>query len=101
MRLKNLWYLDLSRNKIQGIILAKMGEMVGLEWMDLSSNGLIDRIPESFVELREMRHVNLTNNWLCGMVPQGRPFNIFPASAYAHNLYCVANLCHLVGGVIE
>ncbi|MFS8027925.1 putative leucine-rich repeat domain superfamily [Helianthus anomalus] len=36
--------------------------------------------------IEKLKHVNFRTNKLCGEIPQGRPLNIFPSAAYAHNL---------------
>ena len=57
-----------------------------LNWLDLSINALTWRILDSLLNIKAMKHVSFRANRLCGLIPQGRPFNIFPAAAYLHNL---------------
>ncbi|KAJ4773745.1 Leucine-rich repeat (LRR) family protein [Rhynchospora pubera] len=83
--------LDLSRNQIKGIIPDSMGQMASLVWLDLSHNQLIGKIPETFAGLSKLGHVNFRVNKLCGEIPQKRPFNVFKAVAYAHNLCLCGN----------
>ncbi|KAK8456400.1 hypothetical protein SEVIR_3G016900v4 [Setaria viridis] len=85
-KLSNLERLDISRNRVRGIIPASMAEMVHLQWLDLSSNALVGRIPDNFTRLTSVRHASFRRNKLCGQIPQVKPFNLFHAAAYAHNL---------------
>ncbi|EOX99030.1 Leucine-rich repeat (LRR) family protein [Theobroma cacao] len=78
--------LDISRNQITGTIPTSLGQLVKLEWLDLSINRLTGKIPTTLLGIHRMRHASFRANRLCGEIPQGRPYNIFPASAYAHNL---------------
>ncbi|KAK1326606.1 hypothetical protein QJS10_CPA01g00048 [Acorus calamus] len=58
-----------------------------LEWLDVSNNRLEKKIPESMIMIGgHLRHASFRGNRLCGQIPQGRPFNVFPVSAYVHNL---------------
>ncbi|KAF8412585.1 hypothetical protein HHK36_000554 [Tetracentron sinense] len=77
--------LDISRNQITGTIPTSLGQLLRLQWLDLSINALTGKIPDSLLALGSIRHVNFRANRLCGQIPQGRPFNIFPVAAYAHN----------------
>lgn len=83
--LKKIERLDFSRNRMVGKIPGAMGELKELRWLDLSWNGLKGRIPGQILGLKHLKHMNLRNNRLCGEIPQGKPLNVFPASAYAHN----------------
>jgi Leucine-rich repeat (LRR) protein len=85
-KLSSLERLDVSRNRIGGVIPASMAEMVHLQWLDLSSNALVGRIPDNFTRLASVRHASFRRNRLCGRIPQAKPFNLFRAAAYAHNL---------------
>jgi Leucine-rich repeat (LRR) protein len=85
-RLSSLERLDISRNRVRGVIPASMAEMVRLQWLDLSSNALVGRIPDNFTRLTSVRHASFRRNKLCGRIPQAKPFNLFRAAAYAHNL---------------
>lgn len=77
---------DISRNQITGTIPTSLGLLVKMQWLDLSINGLTGRIPESLLGIENLRHANFRANRLCGEIPQGRPYNIFPVAAYAHNM---------------
>ncbi|CAO2044235.1 unnamed protein product [Urochloa humidicola] len=85
-KLSSLERLDISSNRVRGVIPASMAEMVHLQWLDLSSNALVGRIPDNFTRLTTVRHASFRRNKLCGRIPQAKPFNLFHAAAYAHNL---------------
>ncbi|VFQ69570.1 unnamed protein product [Cuscuta campestris] len=84
--LEGLVRLDLRRNGVSGAIPEGLGKLGRLEWLDLSINGLTGRIPESLLGIKRLSHANFRANRLCGQIPQGKPFNIFPPAAYAHNM---------------
>uniref|UniRef100_A0A7C9DUB6 2-alkenal reductase (NAD(P)(+)) n=1 Tax=Opuntia streptacantha TaxID=393608 RepID=A0A7C9DUB6_OPUST len=83
--LAELQRFDISRNQITGIIPPSLGELVNLQWLDVSINSLTAKIPDSLLRIKNLRHANFRANRLCGEIPQGRPYNIFPVAAYAHN----------------
>ncbi|GJN26030.1 hypothetical protein PR202_gb13927 [Eleusine coracana subsp. coracana] len=85
-KLQDLERLDVSRNRVRGVIPASMAGLARLQWLDLSSNEIVGRIPENFTRMGSIRHGSFRRNKLCGQIPQARPFNLFPAAAYAHNL---------------
>ncbi|XP_038997317.1 DNA damage-repair/toleration protein DRT100-like [Hibiscus syriacus] len=78
--------LDISRNLIPGTIPISLGQFVKLHWLDIFINSLTGKIPTSLLGIKIMRHASFRANRLCGEIPQDRPYNIFPASAYARNL---------------
>ncbi|KAK7280655.1 hypothetical protein RJT34_25721 [Clitoria ternatea] len=78
--------LDISRNHILGTIPSSLGQLLKLQWLDISINGLTGQIPGSLSQITGLKHASFRANRLCGQIPQTRPFNIFPAVAYAHNL---------------
>ncbi|CAI0416457.1 unnamed protein product [Linum tenue] len=84
--LTGLKRLDVSRNRVSGTLPASLGKLIDLQWIDVSVNLLAGKIPSSLLGVKRLRHANFRANRLCGEIPQGRPYNIFPASAYAHNL---------------
>ncbi|KAG6405472.1 hypothetical protein SASPL_133062 [Salvia splendens] len=84
--LAKLEKFDISRNLITGTIPASLGSFVRLHWLDLSRNELTGRIPDSLLGVKALRHASFRANRLCGKIPQGKPLNIFPPVAYAHNL---------------
>ncbi|KAE8660950.1 High-mobility group box 6 [Hibiscus syriacus] len=72
--------LDVLRNLITGTIPASLGQPVKLQRLDVSINQLAGKIPASLLGIKSMRHANFRANRLCEEIPQGRPYNIFPAS---------------------
>ncbi|GJU55838.1 probable leucine-rich repeat receptor-like protein kinase [Tanacetum coccineum] len=84
--LSGLTKLDVSRNRLTGTIPPSLGNLPKLGWLDVSINSIGGKIPTSLLVIRYLRHANFRANKLCGEIPQGRPLNIFPSSAYAHNL---------------
>ncbi|KAK9051260.1 hypothetical protein SSX86_027887 [Deinandra increscens subsp. villosa] len=87
-KLVELKKLDVSRNHITGTIPPSLGNLSKLEWLDISINSIGGKIPTNLLMIRQLRHVNFRANKLCGEIPQGRPLNIFPSAAYAHN-FCL------------
>ncbi|KAJ8448998.1 hypothetical protein Cgig2_004053 [Carnegiea gigantea] len=83
--LAELQRFDISRNQITGIIPPSLGQLVNLQWLDVSINSLTGKIPNSLLGIKSLRHANFRANRFCGEIPQGRPYNIFPIAAYAHN----------------
>ncbi|KAL4560884.1 hypothetical protein LXL04_033040 [Taraxacum kok-saghyz] len=63
----------------------QLGKLSKLGWLDISSNSIGGKIPTSLLVIKYLRHVNIKGNKLCGEIPQGRPLNVFPKAAYAHN----------------
>ncbi|CAL1387955.1 unnamed protein product [Linum trigynum] len=84
--LTRLKRLDIARNRVSGSLPASLGKLADLQWIDVSVNLLTGKIPSSLLTVKNLRHANFRANRLCGEIPQGRPYNIFPASTYAHNL---------------
>nr|XP_043626322.1 LRR receptor-like serine/threonine-protein kinase FLS2 isoform X2 [Erigeron canadensis] len=84
-KLAKLKKLDVSRNHITGTIPPSLGNLSNLGWLDVSINSIGGKIPTSLL-VAQLRHANFRANKLCGEIPQGRPLNIFPPVAYAHNL---------------
>ncbi|GAB2275320.1 hypothetical protein Dimus_010083 [Dionaea muscipula] len=83
--LAELQTLDISRNRFIGTIPPSLGKLVKMEWLDLSANSFTGNISDSLLGLTILQHANFRANRLCGGIPQGRPFNVFPIAAYAHN----------------
>ncbi|KAK2997892.1 hypothetical protein RJ639_024764, partial [Escallonia herrerae] len=75
-----------------------LGLLQKLQWLNLSINGISGKIPISLLGIEQLRHANFKVNKLCGEIPQGRPFNVFQATAYAHSLcLCGKPLPHCKG----
>lgn len=71
-----LWYdryippsLDLSRNRLAGVIPPELGDLVALNLLNLSWNALSGRIPATFASLRNLQTLDLSYNELAGEIP--------------------------------
>ncbi|CAJ2677994.1 polygalacturonase inhibiting protein [Trifolium pratense] len=101
----NLADLDLSRNMLEGDVsmffksniltytislamnsfafdIGKVGLSTNLEKLDLRNNKIYGTLPEELANLRHLHKLNVSNNNLCGQIPNLR---LFDESCYAHN----------------
>ncbi|KAF2323500.1 hypothetical protein GH714_035792 [Hevea brasiliensis] len=62
--------LDLSYNKLTGILPNFLAELLNLTRLDLSYNELTGPVPEFLARLPNLKTLNLTSNKLTGSVPQ-------------------------------
>ncbi|KAL6126149.1 hypothetical protein ACLB2K_074200 [Fragaria x ananassa] len=69
-KLSSLAYLDLSTNQLTGRIPEQIGKMSSLESLDLSRNWLRERIPQSIGQLSSLRYINLSVNHLEGEISE-------------------------------
>ena len=84
--LNGLRSLDLSHNYLSGNIPKKIGDMKLLETLDLSNNQLFGVIPQSMSDLSSISHLNLSNNNLSGKIPTGNQLQtLTDPSIYAGN----------------
>ncbi|KAL5568006.1 hypothetical protein UlMin_024581 [Ulmus minor] len=85
--LNGLRGLNLSHNHLSGKIPKKIGNMKSLEHLDLSNNHLFGTIPQSLAEITSLSHLNLSNNNLSGRIPTGNQLQVIedPSSSYAGN----------------
>ncbi|KAM7276834.1 hypothetical protein ACFE04_018700 [Oxalis oulophora] len=68
--LKSLTLLDIRNNPLGGDIMSiEWKNLQSLEILDLSSAGLVRKIPESLSELIKLRFLDLSNNKLSGTIP--------------------------------
>ncbi|KAL0408467.1 UNVERIFIED_CONTAM: Leucine-rich repeat protein 1 [Sesamum radiatum] len=67
--LTNLQYLQLEGNKISGRIPSELGNLTNLISLGLSQNLLSGPIPVSLGNLRSLRFMNLNSNKLSGRIP--------------------------------
>ncbi|KAJ7300195.1 hypothetical protein O6H91_Y041300 [Diphasiastrum complanatum] len=81
--LKQLLYLNLSRNSFTGNIPSTLGNIFPLASLDLSSNQLYGEIPQSFSFLTSLAKINFSNNNLSGPIPQSRQLDTFSDSSYS------------------
>ena len=85
--LSGLHGLNLSHNHLSGNIPSKIGEMKLLESLDLSDNNLSGSIPHSMSALQYISKLNLSNNNLSGKIPTGNQLQTLnDPSNYAGNL---------------
>jgi Leucine-rich repeat (LRR) protein len=61
----SLNYLDLSANKLSGLIPESLGKIVGLEYLKLGNNHLSGEIPASIAELTQLIHCSILPNGIC------------------------------------
>jgi Leucine-rich repeat (LRR) protein len=67
--LVNLTSLDLSLNRLQGVIPESMMTMTALHHLQLNNNQLVQTIPESITQLKQLRSLNLGMNLFNGNLP--------------------------------
>ncbi|XP_031278416.1 putative receptor like protein 25 isoform X5 [Pistacia vera] len=72
--------------KTVGQIPPLLGNLGGVESLDLSSNKLGGRIPWQLTNLTFLSALNLSHNQLVGLIPQGNQFNTFSSDSYEGNL---------------
>ncbi|KAL1179323.1 hypothetical protein V6Z11_A03G151800 [Gossypium hirsutum] len=77
LRMSKVGDLDLSRNFLNGSILASINEMETLSFLDLSSNCLSRTIPRNLQGLRKLVILDLSENNLSGVV--SRSFCALPS----------------------
>ncbi|CAA7036448.1 unnamed protein product [Microthlaspi erraticum] len=71
-----LWYMNFSSNQFHGTIPSSIGEMKGLDWLDMSSNGLSGQLPNTFWSgCYSLGLLKLSNNHFQGKIfPQHANF---------------------------
>ncbi|TYH21032.1 hypothetical protein ES288_A04G009900v1, partial [Gossypium darwinii] len=78
--------LNLSHNNLSGYnIPSSIESLTNLEWLGLSSNKLVGRIPRELLNLTALSTLNLSMNELIGCIPQGKQFNTFANTSYEGN----------------
>ncbi|XAR65468.1 hypothetical protein NMG60_11009606, partial [Bertholletia excelsa] len=88
-KLVGLVALNLSRNKLRGIISPNIGQLTLLESLDLSRNQFYGEIPATMVKLNFLSYLDLSYNRLSGRIPSSTQLQSFNASQYIGN----AGLC--------
>ncbi|CBJ27959.1 Leucine rich repeat protein [Ectocarpus siliculosus] len=61
--------LDLSNNKLEGVIPKELGNLRALTSLDLRSNELKEHIPKQLGSLTALEHLDLSRNQLGGSIP--------------------------------
>ncbi|GAB2289479.1 hypothetical protein Dimus_023789 [Dionaea muscipula] len=62
--------IDLSSNSLVGKIPNSIGNLVALHYVDLSGNNFTGTIPSSFMNLSNLEYLDLSHNQLSGDIPQ-------------------------------
>ncbi|KAJ7949782.1 putative Leucine-rich receptor-like kinase family protein [Quillaja saponaria] len=87
--LAGVTFLNLARNNLFGQIPKDIGEMKSLESLDLSMNYISGEIPQSLSSLFFLSYLNLSYNNLSGRIPKSAQLQSFDAYSYIGN----AELC--------
>ncbi|KAJ0074785.1 hypothetical protein Patl1_33733 [Pistacia atlantica] len=61
--------IDLSNNKLVGVIPYQIGNLVGIHTLNLSHNNLTGPIPSTFSNLKQIESLDLSYNNLIGKIP--------------------------------
>ncbi|KAE9604912.1 hypothetical protein Lal_00036930 [Lupinus albus] len=85
--LTGLHGLNLSHNCLEGGIPKMIGNMKSLESFDISHNQLSGHIPNNMLSLTSMSHLNLSYNNFSGPIPEGYQFSTYDPNVYADNPY--------------
>ncbi|XP_050207978.1 receptor-like protein 6 [Mercurialis annua] len=83
--LKGLQLLNLSGNILQGPIPSSLANLKALECLDLSSNQLSGQIPTQLTEITALSSFDVSFNQLSGPIPQGNQFCNFESKSYEGN----------------
>ncbi|CAA7409273.1 unnamed protein product [Spirodela intermedia] len=84
-QLKGLRSLNLSNNFLRGSIPASLGDMDDLESLDLSHNDLSGEIPRELVRLHFISSFSVAFNNLSGVIPYEKQFSSFSRKSYEGN----------------
>ncbi|KAJ8441808.1 hypothetical protein Cgig2_021498 [Carnegiea gigantea] len=84
--LRGLQALNLSNNHLMGRIPSSLSNIIDLESLDLSMNMLSGGIPQELTKLTFLEIFNVSHNLLVGPIPQGNQFDAFDNSSYDENL---------------
>ncbi|XP_043805242.1 receptor-like protein 43 [Manihot esculenta] len=84
--LKGLNLLNLSNNLLKGHIPPSLACLGSLEGLDLSKNKLSRKIPPELAQLTFLAFFNVSYNELEGPIPQGKQFDTFQSNQYEGNL---------------
>lgn len=60
--------IKLRNHKLTGSLQAKIGELKGLQIIDLSSNSITWSLPETIANMRMLKSINIQNNFIMGSI---------------------------------
>ncbi|XP_042386765.1 receptor-like protein EIX2 [Zingiber officinale] len=85
-----LEYLDLSDNSITGGIPLSMGNLIRLEYLYLYDNNIIGEIPSSIGNLTSLTHLDVSSNKFYGCIPSalGNLVNLEELHLFDNNISC-------------
>jgi Leucine-rich repeat (LRR) protein len=83
--LKGVQLLNLSNNYLTGHIPSSLGNLTELETLDLSQNKLSGEIPQQLTQLTFLEVFNVSHNSLAGPIPQGKQFDTFENNSFEDN----------------
>ena len=84
--LKGIQLLNLSNNLLTGSIPSSLEKLTALESLDLSQNKLSGEIPPQLTQLTFLAFFNVSNNHLIGPIPHGNQFDTFQDKSFGGNL---------------
>ncbi|MED6208459.1 hypothetical protein PIB30_045251 [Stylosanthes scabra] len=83
--LKSLVLLNLSNNMLSGNIPSSLRKLSNLEALDFSYNNLSGNIPQQLTELTFLEFFNVSFNKLTGTIPENGQFSTFPENSFEGN----------------
>ncbi|MED6216582.1 hypothetical protein PIB30_008876 [Stylosanthes scabra] len=83
--LKSLVLLNLSNNMLSGNIPSSLRKLTNLEALDLSLNNLSGNIPQQLTELTFLEFFNVSFNKLTGTIPENGQFSTFQENSFEGN----------------
>ena len=84
--LKGIQLLNISNNLLTGSIPSSLEKLTALEALDLSQNKLSGEIPPQLTQLTFLAFFNVSNNHLMGPIPHGNQFDTFQDKSFNGNL---------------
>ncbi|KAG5560025.1 hypothetical protein RHGRI_003342 [Rhododendron griersonianum] len=84
--LKGLQVLNISKNNLIGVFPSSLANLTNLESLDLSRNLLSGEIPQQLTKLTFLSVLNVSHNRLTGPIPRGKQFDTFDNSSYGENM---------------
>ncbi|GAU26003.1 hypothetical protein TSUD_166850 [Trifolium subterraneum] len=83
--LNGLILLNLSNNILNGSIPSSLGKLSNLEALDLSFNHLSGKLPQQLAQLTFLEFFNVSFNNLSGPIPQNKQFATFQDNSFEGN----------------